>query len=153
MTLRRPGGDGGGAQRWCPAPLVRRLLSFGAVGASGFVLDLACYLGLQALGLDHRVARAIAFWPAVTWNWFLNRKVTFRERPGDRHAPQWARFVLGSMAGLAVNAGGYAALTTFLAWFDERRWLALVTGIAAGALVNFTLAARYVYRNRAPPVA
>ena len=65
------------------------LIAFAAVGASGFVLDVACYLGLQELGLDHRVARALAFWPAVTWNWFLNRKITFRRRPEDRRAPQW----------------------------------------------------------------
>ena len=152
MTGGPRDGDGRDARRRRPAPLVRRLLSFGAVGASGFVLDLACYLALQALGLDHRVARTIAFWPAVTWNWILNRRVTFRERFGDRHAPQWARFVTGSLAGLAVNAGGYATLTTFFAWFDERRWFALVAGVTAGGLVNFALAARYVYRNRVPPV-
>ena len=127
------------------------LIAFAAVGASGFVLDVACYLGLQELGLDHRVARAIAFWPAVTWNWFLNRKITFRRRPEDRRAPQWARFVVGSLLGLTVNAGGYAVLTTWFGLFDERRWLALLLGVGAGGVVNFLFASRFVYRTAVGP--
>ena len=123
-----------------------RLVAFGAVGASGFALDVACYVGLQELGLDHRVARAVGFWPAVTWNWFLNRRVTFRGRPADRRVPQWSRFVLGSLIGLTVNAGGYAVLTTGFDYFNARRWLALLLGGGLGGIVNFLLAGRFVYR-------
>ncbi len=123
-----------------------RFLAFAAVGASGFVLDVACFLALQWVGLDHRLARAAAFWPAVTWNWFLNRRITFAGRPRDRRAAQWARFVLGSLVGLTVNAGGYAVLTTFVRYFDEHRWLALLVGVGLGGIANFALAARYVYR-------
>ena len=129
------------------ARVVARLASFAAVGASGFVLDIACYLSLQWLGLDHRVARALSFWPAATWNWFLNRRVTFQRRVPDRHVPQWARFVAGSLVGLTVNAGGYALLTTFVGYFIHRHWLALLVGVALGGMVNFVLATRYVYRR------
>ena len=124
-----------------------RLGSFGGVGATGFALDVACYVGLQWLGMDHRVARAVAFWPAATWNWFLNRKVTFFGRAPDPHAHQWARFVAGSLVGLTVNAGSYSLLTTFVEYFIDRRWLALLLGVALGGLVNFALATKYVYRR------
>ena len=86
-------------------------------------------------------------WPAATWNWFLNRKVTFLGRAPDPHVHQWARFAAGSLVGLTVNAGSYALLTTFVGYFIERRWLALLLGVALGGVVNFAVATRYVYRR------
>ena len=128
--------------------VIARLASFAGVGATGFALDVSCYLGLQWLGLDHRVARALAFWPAATWNWFLNRKVTFHGRAADRHFRQWTRFVAGSLIGLTVNAGSYALLTTVVTYFIDRRWLALLLGVALGGITNFALATRYVYLRK-----
>ena len=125
-----------------------RLLRFGLVGASGFAVDIACYLALQWVGLDHRVARFVSFFPAASWNWLLNRRVTFRERAPDARARQWARFVTSSVAGAGVNAGSYAVLTSLTTFFDHHRMLALLIGIGLGGLVNFALATRYVYRPR-----
>ena len=126
-----------------------RALRFGLVGASGFAVDIAFYLALQWVGLDHRVARFISFFPAASWNWLLNRRVTFSERAPDARARQWARFVTSSVAGLGVNAGSYAVLTSLTGFFDHHRMLALLLGIGLGGIVNFALATRYVYRRRA----
>ena len=125
-----------------------RLLRFGLVGASGFAVDLAFYLALQWVGLDHRVARFVSFFPAASWNWLLNRTVTFSERAPDSRARQWARFVTSSVAGLGVNAGSYAALTSLTSFFDHHRMLALLIGIGLGGFLNYALATRYVYRRR-----
>ena len=126
-----------------------RFISFGLVGVSGFVIDLACYLGLQGLGLEHRLARFTSFWPSVTWNWLINRALTFDERPRHQRARQWTRFVVSSLLGLAVNVGTYTLLTSFVALFARHRLLALVLGVVLGGMVNFVVANRYVYR-RAP---
>ena len=125
-----------------------RLLRFGLVGASGFAVDVAFYLALQWIGLDHRVARFVSFFPAASWNWLLNRRVTFSERAPDARARQWARFVTASVAGLGVNAGSYAVLTSLTGFFDHHRMLALLLGIGLGGIVNYALATRYVYRRR-----
>ena len=62
-------------------PTASEFLQFGLVGGTGFIVDSLFYFGLQLfLGLNHTVARAISFWPAVTWNWFWNRTVTFTDR-------------------------------------------------------------------------
>ena len=53
-----------------------------------------------------------------------------------------------SVAGLALNAGTYAVLTTLTGFFDRHRMLALVLGVGVGGLVNFALATGYVYRRR-----
>ena len=126
-----------------------RVTSFLAVGASGFVVDVACYLFLQSLGLEHRLARFLSFWPAVTWNWRLNRVLTFAERPRGPSVRQWGQFALTSLLGLGVNVGGYALLTTFVEPFAQHRLPALIVGVALGSVVNYLLANGYVYRRAA----
>ena len=126
-----------------------RLMCFALVGASGFVIDIACYLGLQWAGVEHRLARFLSFWPAVSWNWLLNRWVTFRERAPEARVRQWTRFVASSLVGLVVNVGSYATLTSFVGVFDRYRLLALVVGVGLGGVVNFLLSTLYVYRRHA----
>lgn len=126
-----------------------RLVCFTLVGASGLVIDLACYLAFQWVGVEHRLARFLSFWPAVTWNWLLNRDVTFRGRAPEAPVRQWAKFVAGSLAGFVVNVGSYATLTSFVGFFDRYRLLAFLIGVGLGGLVNFVLATLYVYRRPA----
>lgn len=122
-----------------------RLLSFGAVGATGLIVDTAAYLGLQTVGLDHLLARFLSFWPAVTWNWHLNRTLTFDDRPSARAVWQWTRFAFASTVGLATNVGSYAALTNLVEPFTERRLLAFFAGVVIGSTVNFATSTRFVY--------
>lgn len=126
-----------------------RVLRFGLVGLSGLAIDVGVYLTLGLLGMDHRAARLIAFWPAVTWNWRLNRGWTFAERPRGQRARQWAAFVATSALGLAVNVGSYVALTALVDWLDRHRLVALLLGVAAGAGVNYLAANWWVYRRAA----
>ncbi len=127
-----------------------RLLSFGAVGASGFVIDVACWFGLQGIGAEHRLARFLSFWPAVTWNWFLDRELTFEDRPRLPRVQQWMKFAAGSLLGLGVNVGSYMLLTSFVDLFARHRLPALVCGVLLGAGANFLVANRYVYRRSSP---
>ena len=125
-----------------------RLAGFALVGASGFVIDVSGYLSLQAIGVEHRVARFVSFWPAVTWNWVLNRGLTFEERLRQPHIRQWTKFVASSMIGLAVNVGSYTVLTSFVGFFSRNHLLALILGVGLGGFANFLIANRYVYRRR-----
>ncbi len=125
-----------------------RLLCFGLVGASGLAIDVAGYLGLQWIGLEHRLARFLSFWPAVTWNWRLNRSFTFGERPREPRVRQWGKFVAGSLVGLGVNVGGYTLLTSLVDFFASHRLAALLVGVVLGTLFNFLLANLYVYRRQ-----
>ncbi|MDE0105032.1 MAG: glycosyltransferase [Bryobacterales bacterium] len=128
-----------------------RAACFGLVGASGLVIDVSIYLGLQSLGVEHRTARLVSFWPAVSWNWLVNRRVTYNGRPTQPRLRQWAKFTASSLIGLGANVGTYAALTTWVAGFDRRRLLALLTGVAVGGMLNFLVATMYVYRRHAVP--
>ena len=131
-------------------PLLARLSRFGLVGASGFVVDVSCWQGLQWLGLEHQWARFLSFWPAVTWNWSWNRVFTFDDRPPAAPARQWMQFIVASLVGLVTNVGVYLALTGTVAFFDRYRLLAIVAGVLVGMAANFTVADRFVFRRDRP---
>jgi dolichol-phosphate mannosyltransferase len=80
-----------------------QLVKFSAVGASGYVINLAVYTALLKGGdVHYRTAAVLAFCVAVTNNFLLNRYWTFRARSG--HAGfQAARFLLVSLFALAFN--------------------------------------------------
>src|SRR3954454_23650120 len=80
-----------------------QLLRFLAVGASGYVVNLAVFASAHSwLGVDYRVAAAIAFVLALANNFFWNRHWTFDASAG--HAGfQAARFIAISLAAFAVN--------------------------------------------------
>lgn len=130
-----------------------RALSFGLVGASGLIVDVTGYAALQWIGLEHRLARLLSFWPAVTWNWFFNRHLTFGDRPPQPRVRQWARFACASLVGLAANVGTYALLTSLVEFFDRHRFVGLACGIALGSLSNFLAATFVVYREHSEPNA
>ena len=132
---------------------VWRALSFGLVGASGMLVDVTGYVALQWIGLEHRIARLLSFWPAVTWNWFFNRHVTFADRPPQPRMRQWARFACTSLVGLGANVGTYTLLTTLVEFFDRYRFVGLACGIGLGSLFNFLAATSVVYREHSEPSA
>ena len=128
-------------------PLFTELVQFAAVGGSGFIVDVLAYLGLQAaLGVDHRLARALSFVAAASWNWAANRTITFDKRPKTSKLKQWPAFVLTSTMGFLINWGCYVLLTGFVPFFDQYRILALMVGVIAGMGSNFLAARTFVFK-------
>ena len=112
---------------------VWRALGVSLVGASGMFVDVTGYLVLQWIGLEHGLARLPSLWPAVTWNWFLNRDVTFGARPPQLQVRQWVRFVCTNLGGLGANLGTYTLLTTWIEFFDRHRFISPHAESALGA--------------------
>jgi dolichol-phosphate mannosyltransferase len=128
-------------------PKLTEFVQFGCVGASGLVVDVAVYLGLQWLfELDHRVARGASFVVAASSNWLLNRLITFSERVRTSKLEQWPRFLATSLIGFLINWGSYTALTAGVLFFDRHRIVALVIGVLLGMFSNFALARGYVFQ-------
>lgn len=120
---------------------------FAAIGSSGFIVDLAVYLLLQMMGVSHTVARAISFWPAVSWNWALNRVITFSHREKTAKTTQWGAFASSSLIGFAVNYGTYYTLTTFVPFFEEHMILALIVGVIMGMGFNFSISNLFIFKK------
>ncbi|HXV32749.1 MAG TPA: GtrA family protein [Gaiellaceae bacterium] len=96
VALRRPG-------NWV------QLAKFCAVGASGYVVNLAVYATLLAFGVHYLVAAVCSFLVAVTNNYLWNRSWTFRRQRGHL-VFQGVRFLLVSTVALAANLAFLSAL-------------------------------------------
>jgi putative flippase GtrA len=86
-----------------------QLAKFCAVGASGYVVNLAVFSLLVSWGHHYSVAAAISFLVAVTNNYTWNRLWTFRGQRGHI-AYQGLRFLVVALLALAANEAILAAL-------------------------------------------
>ena len=147
------------AQQWKYLRHLRRLyvyhfgrfgefMHYVAVGGSGFFVDVSCYYLLQWLGLDHRIARAISFWPAATWNWALNRRTTFGDRKRRPRRRQWLEYIVTSLLGFSISWGIYTSLTSYLPWFDTWRLSAVIIGVTVASAFNFIVFSVFVFSEK-----
>jgi len=90
-----------------------QLAKFGAVGASGYVINLAVYVAL--LGLGAHIAAAISFVVAAASNYWWNRHWTFAHQKGD-FAMQGMRFFAVSFVAFWVNQLWLAIFIDWLGW-------------------------------------
>ena len=80
-----------------------QLVKFGAVGASGYAVNLVVFgLLAEGLGVHHLAAAVGAFCVAVTNNFLLNRHWTFGAGAGDSGF-QGPRFLIVSVGALLIN--------------------------------------------------
>lgn len=124
-------------------------IQFGAVGASGFIIDVILYLLLQTLfGITHTMARGFSFWGAASWNWFFNRTITFSHREKTAKFKQWASFIGTALMGFVMNWGSYKVLTENVPPFTDEsmRIPALMIGVLMGMGFNFMVSRALVFK-------
>lgn len=111
-----------------------QLARFTAVGASGYIVNLATFaLCVHALDLDFRIAAVIAFLVAVTNNFWWNRHWTFEARTGHAGQQAW-RFLAVSVAAFAVN---FALLEILVSVAGLKEVIAQAIAVAAATPCNF----------------
>jgi len=125
---------------------VVRLLEFCAVGATGMVVDLTTYALLLTAGLLLPAARAIAILTAMTWNFALNRRVTFADRERSGVLGQYLRFVLSCSLGALLSWSVAVGLPAAASWFADHVYAAALLGIVLGTGCNFLLSLGWVFR-------
>jgi putative flippase GtrA len=90
-----------------------QLAKFGAVGASGYVVNLAVYTALlRGAGWHYAYAATVSFLVAVTNNYLWNRIWTFRDQRGHV-AFQGLRFLTIAVVAYVANLGILSALIAF----------------------------------------
>ncbi len=90
-----------------------QLAKFGAVGATGFAINLAVYKAL--LGIGAHSAAAVSFIVAAASNYWWNRHWTFSGQKGS-FALQGMRFYAVSVAAFVVNQIWLAVFLDWLGW-------------------------------------
>ncbi|RJP81407.1 MAG: GtrA family protein [Candidatus Zixiibacteriota bacterium] len=135
-----------------PLQSLGRFARFGLVGASGVVVNMGFYaLFHNVLGVYYLLAGAMAIELSIVSNFLLNEYWTFR----DRSAGNLKRLVMRSLAFNATSlmTAGMTqlltlyVLTSYLGMWDK---LAYLIGIGLGALVNYTVCNRLIFRHGSP---
>jgi putative flippase GtrA len=90
-----------------------QLAKFGAVGATGYVVNLAVYTALlRGAGWHYAYAATVSFLVAVTNNYLWNRIWTFRDQRGHVGF-QGLRFFTVALVAYGANLGLLSALIAF----------------------------------------
>ena len=111
-----------------------QLVKFGAVGASGYVVNLAVYSTLvKGFGVHYILAAVLAFCVAVTNNFLWNRHWTFKATEGHMGF-QAARFFTVSVLALGLNL---VVLEVLVSAGDVEKVLAQAIAILAATPLNF----------------
>ena len=110
------------------------LVRFGAVGASGYVVNLVVFaLANNAAGVHYQLAAVLAFVVALTNNFIWNRHWTFKAHDG--HAGfQAARFFVVSVFAFAFS---FVALTLLVESLHVAKLPAQAIAIATATPLNF----------------
>jgi putative flippase GtrA len=120
-----------------------QLAKFCAVGASGYVVNLAVYTLLLDAGVHYLQAAALSFVVAVTNNYTWNRLWTFRGARGHV-AYQGLRFLVVALCALAANEVLLAAFV----WFGMHKVVAQAIAIVLVMPVNFVGNKLWSFRAR-----
>jgi putative flippase GtrA len=109
-----------------------QLAKFGAVGASGYVVNLAVYAALLHAGVHFRLAAVVSFVVSATTNYLLNRIWTFRAQRGH-FGVQGLRFLVVS----AVSLGANQLWLTVFVWLGAGKIVAQALAIICVMPLNF----------------
>lgn len=123
-----------------------RFLMFAAVGASGVAVHLMMLqFGLGRLGLAFGWAQALAVITAMTWNFVLNNRLTYR----DARLTGW-----GFMTGLvkfylacSIGSIGNIGVASWIYSFHATAWLAGLTGAVMGAVFNYAVSSALIWKK------
>ncbi len=147
-----------------------RLLQFCVVGASGMVVDLSIYALLHswilvgtplqerkislfgesepiAMALVVSAALAIAF--ALTWNFTLNRYMTFSYAREGSLPRQFLTYALSNALAIAVSFTLRLGLPAYVRFFHDHKLAAALVGIVLATGLSFSMSRWLVFRPQA----
>jgi len=133
---------------WARKLAQSRFLRFGVVGAGGFVVnEAALWVMIAGVHLDRYLAQIPAFFVAVTFTWWGNRMLTFREHAAQANLlAEWGKFAAANGLGGIANYATYVTLLRFAPFPVNIPYIALLAGTFVGLIFNFTLSKRFVFR-------
>jgi dolichol-phosphate mannosyltransferase len=123
-----------------------RFAMFSAIGALGAAVHLTIvWLFFRAMGTSFIAATIVATFVAMTFNFYLNNQLTYRDRrlKGWRQLIDgWVSFCLVCAVGAAANVG----VAAFLHDAQSGNWaVSALAGILVAAVWNFALSSRFTW--------
>ena len=122
-----------------------RFALFGTVGALGVLVHMAIlYAFMLVAGTNFGWSQAVATFGAMTFNFWLNNFLTYRDRrlkAADRVFWGWLSFI----AACSIGAFANVAVATTLNDRGLHEVLAALVGIGIGSVWNYALSSRFVW--------
>ncbi len=123
-------------------------MRFSVVGGAGFLVDSAVLLVLtELLGLGPFIARVPSFLAAATVTWWFNRSWTFEQSIHRPMLGQWIQYLFAMKGGALVNFLVYSGALMASNTIYSYPVLGVALGSIAGLAVNYSLAARLVFKT------
>jgi dolichol-phosphate mannosyltransferase len=124
-----------------------RFVLFALVGASGLFVHMLALKGMLSVGnIGFTAAQTLAAYVAMTWNFFMNNQLTYRDRRLKGAAALagllsfYAVCSVGAIANVGVASWIYNGLPTW--------WLAGTAGALMGAVFNYATSSVFTWRGR-----
>ena len=116
--------------------MVSKIIKFGSVGALGSVTNITVFSSLTFLNIHYNVAATSAFLVAVTQNYLLNKKWTFKEH-NTKTKKKFIKYFILNFISFLINL---AVLNIIVLNFGDDKLttiLAQIIGIGVGMSLNF----------------
>lgn len=110
------------------------LVSFCTVGLAGVVVDIATFGIFLRLGVPLAVARALAIWVAMTWNFLFTRRLAFSYSRSDTVFAQYLGYIASCGAAAAVSWSVSVGSVYMIVYFRHHVFAAAVVGITAASV-------------------
>lgn len=120
---------------------------FCIVGSTGMIVDLFMYSFLLVVEVPLPLARALSIWVAMTWNFWLNRRLTFSYSRKGKILQQYIKFFSTCVLGAIISWSIGVFIPQKADMFADYILPAAVAGICAGTLLNFFLSRSWVFRK------
>ncbi|MHC5536797.1 GtrA family protein [Singulisphaera rosea] len=141
-----------------------RLIQFCVVGASGMVVDLTFYAFFQWVlsyttladkttpmvggPLSLAISGILAIAIALTWNFSLNRRLTFSYAREQSLLRQYVAYALSNALGIGVSLVLRLLLPSHVPYFERHRLAAALVGIVAATGISFSMARWFVFSRQ-----
>lgn len=124
-----------------------RFLMFGMVGVSGLVVHLmTLQVALGPIGLSFSWAQLAAVVVAMTWNFVVNNRLTYRDArlTGARFVNGLLLFYLACSLGSIGNVG----VASWIYSFHATAWVAGLAGALIGAVFNYAISSALIWKRK-----
>lgn len=124
-----------------------RFVMFASVGGIGLIVHMAVLATLnRGIGISFVVAQATATLVAMTFNFFLNNQLTYRDMRLTGLLPV-TRGLIYFCALCSVGAAANVGIASVLFQQDYSWWLAGVAGVFVGAVWNYATTSIFTWRR------
>jgi putative flippase GtrA len=128
---------------------VREVMSFLAVGATGFVIEAIILTTLTQLAAWSPLhARIPSFLTAVLVTWTLNRRLTFAGRGLARSSLEAILYAAIQGGGALVNVVIYITVLLWVPTLASFPVVALAIGAAGGFVFNYLMSSKWLYARQ-----